>query len=74
MKDLTTEQELIHAVINQYKSWYPEPFEYTAWNGDIIQGDYKQQLQLYFRCCRMMQYENDDLDLGKFLEKYGVTL
>lgn len=74
LKDLTTEKELIEAVINQYKKWYPNSFEYTAWNGDIIQGDYKQQMQLYLKCAKMMTTEDDDLDLGKFLDKYGVTL
>lgn len=74
LKDLTTEKEIIEAVINQYKKWYATPFEYTAWNGDIIQGDYKQQMQLYLKCAKMMTTEDDDLDLSKFLNKYGVTL
>jgi len=74
LKDCTTETELIGTVVNQYKNWYPAPFEYTAWNGEVIQGDYKQQLQLYLKCCRMMQHEDDNLDLHSFLAKYGVTL
>lgn len=74
LKDCTTEIQLINAVVQQFKAWYPEPFEYTAWNGEIIQGSYKQQLQLYLKCCRMMQHENDTLDLREFLALYGVEL
>lgn len=74
LKDCTTDTQLINTVVNQYKQWYPAEFEYTAWNGDVIQGDYKQQLQLYLKCCRMMQHENDDLDLNEFLAKYEIQL
>ena len=69
-----TEKEVLEVVVQQYQKWYPEPFEYTAWNGEIIQGSYKQQLQLYLKCCRMMQHENDTLDLREFLALYGVEL
>ncbi len=72
INDIKSEQDLLQCVINRYKEWYPEDFKYTAWDGTEVQANAKSMLQLYFRCARMKTTHDDDLDLDKFLNKYGV--
>lgn len=74
LKDCKTEQEALVACVEQYKKWYPEPFEYTAWNGVVVQSDYKHMMDLYFKCARMMTTRDDDLNAEKFLFDRGVVL
>lgn len=69
-----THQEALQCVIDQYRSWYPSEFTYTAWDGSTHVVDYRDILQMYFRCARMMTTREDNLDLREFLEKYGVEL
>lgn len=69
-----THQEALQCVINQYKLWYGSDFEYTAWDGSTHLVGYRDILQLYFRCARMMTTQDDTLDLREFLAKYGVEL
>ena len=71
--DCKTAQELYDAVVAEYKKLYPEPFEYTAWNGLIIKADYSQQMDLYWQCCYMKRYFGDLSDYKEFWSKKGVT-
>lgn len=74
LKDCTTKEQALLAVIKQYKTWYPKPFDYKDWTGEVRPADYLSMLQLYFKCARMMQYEGDDLDVIKFFNEHGVQL
>lgn len=74
LKDCKTEHTALTKVVNQYKEWYPESFDYVDWTGKKCRADYKDMFQLYFKCARMMQHENDDLNAAKFCYKYGVVL
>jgi hypothetical protein len=74
LSNCKTHQEALQCVIDQYQRWYPSEFTYTAWDGSTHIADHRSMLQLYFRCARMMTTENDDLDLNKFLAKYGIKL
>lgn len=69
-----THQEALQCVINQYKLWFPSKFTYLAWDGSTHVVDYRDILQLYFKCARMMTTREDTLDLREFLGKYGVEL
>ena len=73
-KDLKTPQEVLLKVIELYKQFYPEKFEYTDWKGQQHDADWKSVLALYFQCCKMKESYDDDLCAGKFLAKYGVDL
>ena len=70
----TTHTAALEKVIHQYKTWYPEPVTYVAWDGNTYTKDYKQIFQMYFYCARMMQNETDKLDAVEFCSKYNVTL
>lgn len=74
LKDCRTHAEALTKVIQQYKTWYPEPVTYTAWDGREYTKDYRDIFQMYFYCARMMQHENDKLDAAEFCSKYGVEL
>lgn len=74
LQDCKDEKEALTVCLDKYKQWYPEPFTYTDWDGTNHKADYKTIAQLYFKCCRMMEHEGDNLDLSKFLNKYGIEL
>lgn len=74
LKDCKTEKEVLEVIVSKYKEWYPESFEYTAWNGKKIQSDWKHMLNLYHACCRMKETKDDPLIAYDFYKRYGVTL
>lgn len=74
LKDCMTEQEVILRVIDQFKKFYPDAFEYTDWQGNSIYADWKDMAAMYFRCAKMMRSKDDDLDFVKFCNKYGVQV
>lgn len=74
LQNCKDEKEALQVCMDKYKEWYPDPLTYFAWDGNKQGADYKTVAQLYFKCCRMMESESDDLDLSKFLNKYGVEL
>lgn len=73
LKDCKNEKEALETVVNQYKKWYPTEFEYEDFEYEKQKADHKVMLDLYFKCCRMMQTPYDDLDCFKFLDEYGVN-
>lgn len=74
LKDCNTEQEVIMAVIKQFKKFYPDKFEYTDWKGEQHVADWKDMASMYFRCAKMMRSKDDKLDLRVFLNNYGLAL
>ena len=69
-----TEKEDLEVVVQQYQKWYPNPFEYTAWNGAKIESDWKHMLNLYHACCRMKETKDDPLIAYDFYKRYGVVI
>lgn len=74
LKDCKTEQEVILKVLEQFKKFYPDNFEYTDWQGNQIYADWKYMAAMYFRCAKMMRSKDDNLDFVKFCNKYGVQV
>ncbi len=73
LNDCKNEQEVLSTVSNQFKKFYPEPFEYTDWTGETQQGDWLKMMQLYYFCAKMMRSSNDKLDCLELFEQYGVN-
>lgn len=72
LNDLQTEAEIIQKVIHKYKTWYPEPFDYTAWDGTEVQGaNWESMLDLYFKCAYMKRSWDDPSDWKLFFKEYG---
>lgn len=67
-----TSKECVQAVHDQYKLWYPEPFQYIAWDGEEVVADYLSMMQLYLDCCRMLRFEGDIVNVKDVLTKLGV--
>ena len=64
-----TEKEVLEVVVSKYKEWYPESFEYTAWNGDRVESDWKHILNIYHCCCRMKETKDDPLIAYDFYKR-----
>lgn len=73
LNDLKTENEILQAVVDQYKMWYPSNVKYTAWNGDDVSCTWKEMYNLYHKALRMKQTKDDPLDYKAFLNSYGVS-
>jgi len=67
-----TEKEVLSAVIEQFKKFYPDPFRYIAWDGTEHDADWYSMLQMYYKCCRMMRSMQDPLDCDLLFKEYGV--
>lgn len=72
LNDLSSDQACWQAIYDQYMIWYPESFEYTAWNGEVVKGNAVQQMQMYIDCAHMRRFENDRLIADDILGKMGV--
>lgn len=72
--ELTTDKECWERMKELYRSWYPEDFTYTAWNGEEVQGGWLQMMQLYADCAHMKRYEGDRLDVEITLNKMGLLI
>jgi hypothetical protein len=74
LKDCKTEKEALELVVRQYKKWYPEVFNYTAWDGEVHCADAAYMLCQYHRGVRMKSTEDDTLDAYQFYQMYGVDI
>lgn len=71
---LSTEQEVAQAIVDQFKKFYPEPVTYSDWTGKEQTKNWKEMLDMYFKCARMKRSENDPLDSVTFLASKGVDI
>lgn len=72
LKDAKDEKDAIERVIQQYNHWYGKGVKYTDCFGveRFVNVDFL--LDIYYRCARMMQSEDDPLDYRLTCKKYGV--
>lgn len=71
--ELTTDKECWAKIKEIYQGWYPEEFEYTAWNGEVVKANWLSMIQLYTDCAHMKRFPDDRLDVGLTLDKMGIT-
>jgi len=75
VKDLalpSTEAEVCNKIVEIYKEFYPEPFDYTAWNGVLVEGaTWETMLDLYFKCAWMKRSWDDPSDWREEFKKRG---
>lgn len=72
LKDLKTDKECLQAVVVQYKEWYPEPVEYTTWDGKEITKSWLELMQEYFLMAHMNRWEGDEPDVKEMLIAAGA--
>lgn len=73
-KDCSSSKDCLEKVVEQYKSWYPNPITYTAWDTKEYTKDYKELLQLFFSGVYMLRSYDDRTTAEEFFAKYGVEL
>lgn len=75
LKDCTTEKEALDIVIKQYRAWYPEPITYVDWSGkEHKDKNFLFFLNLYHRCVRMREVEDDPLIFWDFCKRFDINL
>lgn len=74
LKDCTDERHVLQTVVEQFKRFYPEDFEYTDWMGNVRRANWESMMRLYYKCAKMMRSEDDKLDCFDLLDQYGVKL
>lgn len=77
LKDLTTEKECLEALVDQYKKWFPEEFEFEQKDLDenligIVKSDWLQWAETIFSCAYMKRKQNDTTTLEKLLKHFKV--
>lgn len=74
LKDLKTEREVWQAVVTEYKRLYPTEFEYKDWQGNIVQADWFEMLDLYFKCAYMLRSKDDEASFIQYVAQYDVEV
>lgn len=59
-------------VVNEYKTYFGDIKEYTAWDGSVIVGGWLEILQVYADVVHMQRWVGDRIDVQKTLDKLGV--
>jgi len=68
---LETKPEILQAVVDQYKKWYPDIVTYTSWDGKEITTNWEGMLDLYFACAYMHRKLNDKTTWKEFFKERG---
>lgn len=71
LKDLNTKEEILEAVVQKYKEWYPEIVTYTTWEGFEISTNWQGILELYWQCAYMHRKINDRTTWEEFFKERG---
>lgn len=72
LKDLETDKECWQALVDLYKSWYPEPVTYVAWDGVEYIKDWCEIMQMYVDCAHMRRFDGDRVIVKDVLNKLQV--
>lgn len=57
-----------------FQNAFGDSFTYVDFRGCTISSNWKDIMQLYYKCCRMKRSKDDPLDYKELFDKYGVTL
>lgn len=71
-KDVDNDKDAWQYVVNEYKMYFGDITEYTAWDGTIIKGTWLDILQVYVDVVHMQRWENDRVLVKPVLDKLGV--
>ena len=73
LADLKTDKDCWAAMYETYKTWYPEPVTYTAWDGKEYTKDACEIMQMYVDCAHMQRWPGDKVVVQDVLTKLGVN-
>ncbi len=74
LKDCETDKEAVIAVLDTFKTWYPEQTTYTTWDGREVTKDFIQIAQMYLDCCRMLRWEGDIVTIEKMCSNLSIDI
>lgn len=74
LKGCKEPKDFLKVVKHKYQEWYPEPVTYCAWNEQEYTKDWKDILQMYFKCAYMLRSRDDKASAEEFFYNYGVKL
>jgi hypothetical protein len=67
-----TDKECVEAVYKQYKTWYPTPITYKAWDSTEHTKTVIEIMDMYAACAHMRRFDGDVFDTAKLLAKLGI--
>jgi len=71
IQPLQTQPEILDAVVQKYREWYPDIVTYTAWDGKEITTNWEGMLDIYFACAYMHRKKNDTTTWKEFFKERG---
>jgi hypothetical protein len=74
LKDCKEPKDYLKVVARKYQEWYPTAVTYKAWDGTEHTKDWKEILQMYWKCAYMLRHEFDEADATEFFALHGVQL
>jgi len=74
LEGCNTEEEVLQALISEFKRLYPEPITYTTTHGKTITKDHLDLLQMYWKCAYMKRKPDDKSCFKEFAKQYGVDI
>lgn len=70
---LNTEKEMWTAIVNQYKTWFPNGVTFTSWDGTVKKMSPGQWASVIFQMVYMKRTPTDRTTLGSELKRVGVV-
>lgn len=71
IQPLVSKAEIVTAIVEKYKEWYPAEVNYVAWDGTEVTTDWQGMLDLYFQCAYMKRSKDDPSDWKLFFKERG---
>lgn len=71
IQPLESSAEILEAVVQKYKEWYPDVVTYNTWDGKEITTNWEGILDLYFQCAYMKRSKDDPSDWKLFFKERG---
>ena len=73
LKDLNTDKECLKVIKDVYYNWYKDVSFWTDYNGNKVEGDWLDILQMYCDTVHMRRWDNDRIDIKKVLSDMEIT-
>lgn len=71
VQPLESTAEILSAVVQKYKEWYPDIVTYNSWDGKEITTNWEGMLDLYFQCAYMKRSKDDPSNWKLFFKERG---
>lgn len=63
---------ILNRMVLEYKKLYPDVFVYTSWNGVEVEADWKDMLEMYWKCAYMKRSWKDESNVWEYLDANKV--